>query len=245
MKEIQNNYNNEKSKLDKATSDVRYKGKSNTLSIRHYKEFLSLLEYHGYNLESNYKNASTKVTISKEGKTISVTPSYFKSRNGDVGRGGEYQADISRRAKERFLNSLPSTGFTLKGNYINTVTPTEFICENGHSYIAPPESIKKGTICPTCAGQCTESVFKKLVAEAGHKIDYNIGYNGSYQHHLSGIDMICNKGHSYRITPYAFQKGKRCPHCKKIEAVNKKKDKLKKTVSTYSRFELQTHWSRW
>lgn len=84
-------------------------------------------------------------------------------------------------------------GICLSEKYINSTTPLQYKCDNGHIFNLTPEQVKSGTWCPECNASVGERItrglferifsceFKKvrpdtLRNEEGHKLELD-GYN--------------------------------------------------------------------
>ena len=110
----------------------------------------------------------------------------------------------------RFKKLVEAEGYELLGEYKGSITKVKIRCKKGHAYSVTPDSFKSGYRCPICAGLCSiqaKEQFIELLDEVGYKLLSE--YKGS----KIKVNIRCNKGHEYRVTPDNFKSGKRCPEC--------------------------------
>ena len=116
----------------------------------------------------------------------------------------------NKKTYEEFLDLLENDGYKLIGEYINVNTKVKLQCDKGHKYEALPNKFKMGRRCPICSGNHPETSriqFEELVENEGYKLI------GEYVNNKTKLELECNKGHKYFVTPNSFKSGTRCPIC--------------------------------
>ena len=109
-----------------------------------------------------------------------------------------------------FCELLENENYKLVGEYVNATTKVGLQCDKGHKYSVNPSDFKSGHRCPICSGnhpKTAKSNFIKQVEGEGYKLI------GEYVNSSTKVEIECNKGHRYFVTPNNFKKGTRCPHC--------------------------------
>lgn len=104
-------------------------------------------------------------------------------------------------------------GKCLSDTYINKSTKLVWECEKGHRWEATPNSVRRGTWCPHCAGRARLTIeeMRRLATERGGKCLSN-EYLGSQAKLL----WECSKGHQWEATPSSVKHRKSwCPKCSK------------------------------
>jgi hypothetical protein len=103
-----------------------------------------------------------------------------------------------------------SGGQCLSKKYVNSVTPLEFKCAEGHVWFARPTNILRGHWCPECAGSLKGTIERiKGLAESR-------GGRCLSREYINGITKLlwkCSKGHKWRATPKNIKAGAWCPTC--------------------------------
>ncbi len=169
--------------------------------------FKELVEKEGYKLLSEYINTRNKVEIRCNKKHIyNVIPSKFKSGN----RCPKCAGLCSIQAKERFIELLEGEGYKLIGEYINTSQKVDVICSDNHTWNIKPNNFSNGARCPYCYGKNpiqAKEQFLLLLEKEGYKL------LSEYINTSQKVEIICNKGHIYEVSPHEFKSGSRCPKC--------------------------------
>jgi hypothetical protein len=111
------------------------------------------------------------------------------------GRPSELK-DYAKQMKDM----IESLGGKQIGQYINSRTPVDSICPNGHSCkIYWCHMKKKGKIpCSKCYGHSpeeSEKAFRKTIQDAGGKVI------GEYKNSQTSIECVCIQGHKCSPTP--------------------------------------------
>ena len=116
----------------------------------------------------------------------------------------------SKKAYEGFVKLLENEGYRLVGEYVNVRTKIEIQCNEGHKYEVRPDKFKMGRRCPICSGHHPETAriqFEEKVGNEGYKLV------GDYVNNSTKVEIMCDKGHRYSVTPNSFKSGRRCPIC--------------------------------
>ena len=132
--------------------------------------------------------------------------------------------------KEEVFN-LVGDEYTVLGEYIGT--DTKILMKHnkcGYEYKMTPHNFLQGQRCPKCSRSRKKKdtkLFKKEVYEqVGNEYTVLGEYIGSY----TKILMKHNEcGHEYKVAPYNFLQGVRCPYCRK----NRIKLKLDKDAKIF------------
>lgn len=99
--------------------------------------------------------------------------------------------------------------FTLVGEYLDSRTKTLFSCDVGHTWLATPDNICRGSGCPHCDGQFPLSIR----AINNRLIDRKISMIGEYVNANTKTKFKCDKDHFWEATPANVITGNGCPHC--------------------------------
>lgn len=187
-----------------------YKGRDTERSKKAYIGFCELLENAKYKLIGNYVNSDTKVELEcNKHHRYFVQPRNFKSGQRCPICDGQHL----ETAKLDFIKQVEKEGYKILEEYKNSSTKIELQCDKGHKYMVRPNCFKKGRRCPICAGCHLETAkleFEEMVKNEKYKL------LGEYKSALTKVEIQCDKGHRYFVTPYHFKRGNRCPHCNTI-----------------------------
>ena len=102
-------------------------------------------------------------------------------------------------------------GMCLSTKYVNGSTKLLWECENGHEWMAVPESIVAGTWCPICANRNIPSTICEM-HEIAHERDGEC-VSEKYVNAHSKLKWKCENGHEWNATPSNIKNGKWCPLC--------------------------------
>ena len=115
-------------------------------------------------------------------------------------RCGKIQSGISqRKTHEQFVEELKqiSPNITTLGIYVTNNTSIEFMCEQGHVWVASPASILRGCGCPYCSG-------KRIL----------VGYNDIATTSPDIFKFLANKDDGYKYTRGSNKRVDfKCPLC--------------------------------
>lgn len=141
-----------------------------------------------------YVGADTKIRFQcKNGHVWSAKPSNILS-----GFGCPYCAG-RHKTKETLQHELDLIGseIVVVGEYVNSKTKIEFLCKNGHTWCAIPNSVLNGRGCPYCAN-------KKVLP----------GFNDLWTTHPHIAKLLYDQEDGYK---YTYGSGKKvtfvCPDC--------------------------------
>lgn len=174
-------------------------------------------------LESGYKLSEGEVVAGRDEK-VEVTCNIghtYKVRYSTFMRGSRCDRCVRdkkvNKAKNKFLDILKSSGYTMIGIYRGSSNKVEVMCDKGHVYGVRPYSFNKGHRCGQCAGSAkfTTKYFKEwLFSEVGD--EYTVF--GDYKNNQTKMLMRHNnescESYEWMVMPVDFKnKGSRCPKC--------------------------------
>lgn len=151
-----------------------------------------------------------------------ATPSSVMS-----GHGCPHCSKNAKLSKESVNSKLESQGSEIRlvGDYVNARTKTEFICENGHSWMTVPHNVLSGANCPHCSGRAplTKEKVNQRIAASGRRISLI----GDFLTVEDKSEFICENNHIWLATSRSILSGNNCPHCARqaplnIELINKR-----------------------
>ena len=104
-------------------------------------------------------------------------------------------------------------GHCISTLYTNTSTPLLWQCGAGHQWRAVPESIRKGSWCPACAGvrRGTIQEMRKVAASRGGAC-----LSETYENTATKLSWRCSAGHEWSAASLHIKKGHWCPHCARV-----------------------------
>ncbi len=101
-------------------------------------------------------------------------------------------------------------GECTSSTYRNTETKLSWKCEKGHSWLATPHTILRGSWCPVCSGHISAKIedMQALATKRGGQClsDVYSGVKGK-------LRWSCASGHFWDAVPLAVKNGTWCPHC--------------------------------
>ena len=176
----------------------------------------------------NYVNNKIKVKIRclKCGRIFEQTPDSHLRGNGCRFCGIKRSAIKQRLSKEEFLQRLferfpeRRKADFFKFEYINSMTKSTVICENGHEFQIRPNDLMSGYWCPYCAGKIklTKEEFIRRAVEIHRDEDGNPLYDYSlveYKNSQTKVKIVCRRcGKIFECTPNNhLTKASGCPYC--------------------------------
>jgi hypothetical protein len=104
-------------------------------------------------------------------------------------------------------------GRCLSQTYVNSTVPLLWECAAGHQWSATPETVRKGSWCPECAGvrKLTIEGMRCMAESRGGKCLSNRYVNGATK-----LRWLCAAGHEWDAAPSQIRKGHWCPFCARI-----------------------------
>lgn len=115
-------------------------------------------------------------------------------------------------AETAFRASIAELGGRVVGEYVNSTTPVDCLCVEGHPCRPWPTNIQRGQgMCGQCAGKdpiANEARFRSRIAELGGQVV------GEYRGVVTPVECICADGHHCRPWPSSIQQGQHmCRRC--------------------------------
>ncbi len=127
------------------------------------------------------------------------------------------------QAYELFVAVVSDNGGVIIGEYKNTHTKIDVKCHLGHIFNAEPNQIKRGSWCPFCAKNSpiqAQDNFRQIVKSR------NGTMIGTYINSQTKIDIMCEKGHNFSVSPSNASNGRWCRKCSKLESYGERKIRL-------------------
>jgi hypothetical protein len=124
----------------------------------------------------------------------------------------------SKQSELNFYENIARLGGKVIGVYVNSKTPVECICKNGHRTFTIPSNIQSGEgMCKICVDKdfnTAKNRFIELVKKMGGRI------MGEYKGNKSKVSCLCAKNHGCNLCPQNFMKSQElcqkclaCPSC--------------------------------
>jgi thiol-disulfide isomerase/thioredoxin len=158
-------------------------------------------------LSDNYINNQTKLKWQcKEGHIWDAPPGHIKT-----GKWCPFCAHNARLTIEEMQRIAESRGGKcLSDNYINSQTKLKWQCKEGHVWEAIPNSIQRGTWCPTCAHKVPVSIqdMQKLAESRG-----GLCLSDEYIDAHSKLKWKCSNHHVWEANYSNVYQGTWCPIC--------------------------------
>lgn len=119
------------------------------------------------------------------------------------------------KAKNDFLNKLEEADYKAIGEYKGALTKIKIECDKGHEYETRPNDFKRGNRCPICSCHSSNKQTKENAKDNFYNLIEKEGYEviGEYEKTKVKVEVKCDKGHCYSVTPSDFKQGKRCKIC--------------------------------
>jgi hypothetical protein len=103
-----------------------------------------------------------------------------------------------------------SGGLCLSSEYRGAHIKLQWQCQKGHTWLAEPNSIRRGGWCPICAGRNPYiEDMNALASKRGGKLITSCIPNSATK-----IEWECAAGHRWFATPTDVKRGRWCPKCK-------------------------------
>ena len=106
--------------------------------------------------------------------------------------------------------------------YVNNSTKLTWRCDLGHTWMATPASVKRGSWCPKCAGRGIRIKDLQEIAARRGGCCLSPDYLGSHSRHL----WRCDKGHEWQATAASVISGTWCRTCGSRDAGLKRRSRL-------------------
>jgi len=210
--------------------------KCDSKSLRVKKQFMKNLVECKMEMLSNYENAVTKVKLRCENNHIFLMdPGYLNTHKECKKCKIEKKEEYQKKKVER-------CGFTILGDYKNIKTKLLVECEKGHkSKIRISEIKEREENCLTCYEILLKN--QKRTFEIYTKRN-NMEIEGEFSGYKKEVELVCEKGHVFKIKPMDFFGEGLCVTCQKRNFENGKevlikklKEKDAKIISTFERMK--------
>jgi len=106
--------------------------------------------------------------------------------------------------------AISRRGMCLSEIYVNSHTKLLWECSEKHQWKAIPDSVKRGSWCPYCAGTAKHTIEEmcRIAEKRGGKC-----LSENYKNANTKLLWECHKGHQWKATPCRIKGGKWCPYC--------------------------------
>ena len=201
-----------------------------------YKYVKDTLLKHGYELLSDkYINSHVNITM-KHIECGHIFDMHFANFN--FGQRCPKCSGVEKLTYEEVKEFIESEGYKLLSTeYKNNSSHLDIQCPKGHNYKASFANFKRGYRCPMCKGEKLGDLHrfdykyvKEYIESFGYKLITDIYVNCD-----TDLDMICPKGHAFKMKFYNFKKGNRCPVCRESKGERRVGDFLRKNNIKYER----------
>ena len=189
-------------------------GKARRKTDAQFKKEIFDLVGNEYTFLDPYQGVLTKIRVrhNKCNEIYEVTPAHFISGRRCPACHGNIKKTNAQFKKEVF--DLVGDEYTFLDAYVNTRTKIRVKHNTcGNVYTVAPHDFLKGTRCPYCAGLAkkTNNDFKK---EIFNLVGSEYTILEPYINAKTKIKVKHNKcGTIYKVRPYSFLEGYRCPYC--------------------------------
>jgi len=160
-------------------------------------------------LSSEYINNSTKLTWLCENKHE------WSAAAGSIQQGRWCPVCAGKMPPDMALNDLRQVahlrgGQCLSDRYSGAKNKLRWRCRAGHEWSAAPDSVRRGTWCPHCAGnlQLTLKDMREAARAKGGEC-----LSTSYSNSDESLLWRCAAGHEWRAVAYHVRAGHWCPIC--------------------------------
>jgi len=102
-------------------------------------------------------------------------------------------------------------GHCLSDVYVNSLTKLQWVCSQGHTWMATPGNVRVGRWCPTCRGTPAHTLedMQRLAESRG-----GVCLSSAYRDARTLLRWRCAHGHEWEAAPTSLISRKSwCPHC--------------------------------
>ena len=101
-------------------------------------------------------------------------------------------------------------GECLSDDYVNAHSKLKWKCSTGHEWDAIPDSIKRGSWCPICAGKIPLTIeeMKEIAKNRG-----GLCLSDEYINDRTKLKWRCSEDHEWEAIPTHIKRGSWCPIC--------------------------------
>jgi len=175
-------------------------------------------------------NATTKILWEcSEGHTWKAAPSEIISGRWCPVCGKKNAAQKRRLTLEEMQwIAGERNGLCLSKSYKSAQSKLLWQCSGGHQWEANPNSIKRGSWCPTCwkeKAAALQRLFRLSIQEMQKIAEGRGGFclSNEYEHSHSKLLWECSKGHQWLATPTHIKSGEWCRICAVEESAQRQK----------------------
>lgn len=217
------------------------------LTYEYIKDFI---ENKGWILISEeYINSKTKLDVQCiKGHQYPVTFHNFQQGNKCPICSKERRAEKQKYIYEYVKNFIENKGTILHSKeYIGCMSKLDVECIKGHHrYSVTFSNFKNNkSRCPICYNERRNEnskhnyeYVKKYIKKEGYKL-----LSKEYINSYIKLDVECSHGHQYPVTFNNFQRGSRCPYCKKYRNEEECRNIFEK-ITTYKFLKKRPKWLR-
>ncbi|MFQ5687484.1 MAG: hypothetical protein ACE5GV_12585 [Candidatus Scalindua sp.] len=163
-------------------------------------------------LSDLYVNTHTKLLWEcAEGHQWKAVPTSIKSGKWCPKCAVKDRTEKSRGTIEEIQKVTEERGGKcLSDTYVNSQTKLLWECAEGHKWEAIPNSIKRGSWCPHCAGsaKCTIEEMQRIAEERGGKC-----LSDTFVNLQTNLLWECAEGHQWEAASNNIKSGTWCPVC--------------------------------
>jgi len=118
--------------------------------------------------------------------------------------------------------------------YTNAHTPLQFKCSNDHIFDMNFNKIQQGTGCRICGYERNKESLRHPYEHVKRVVESKGFYLSSdeYTSNKHKLDVICPKGHRYKVNFNNFSTGTGCPKCNELSTSSKPEKELLLYVSS-------------
>jgi hypothetical protein len=162
----------------------------------------------GYMLLSQYKSARELITVKcPKGHIYETRYNDFQQGHGCGHSECAHNIKYTHEYVESFFNKEKYQLCPLS-QYKDTNTPMDVICDRGHNWQVSFKRFKNGVRCKYCYGNDLKT--QEMIEEYFNKTDYKL--LSEYKGANKKLELLCPKGHVYKVKFNNFQQGQRCSH---------------------------------
>ena len=119
-----------------------------------------------------------------------------------------------RLTLQQVNDRLHDRGYRMVSDLVNVMVKGEFVCSEGHSWLATPDSVMRGNGCPTCANLKRSGEQSLSIEEVIRRtVDRGFEYVGGFKNCSTVASFRCDSGHVWETTAWNVFAGRGCPTC--------------------------------
>jgi DNA-directed RNA polymerase subunit RPC12/RpoP len=177
-------------------------------SIQCMRDFLEKLQKFEGELLEEYVNMKTPILVKcKFGHEFMCSPSLFWREDIWCNK---CSGKCPIQAEEKLLEIIEEKEAILHDKYINAFGKLKVTCKNGHTFITNAHNIKGGhwcSDCPTKRSINTKIKFNDIINKNNAEVI------NKYINAKTLMEIICNNGHTFYLSPSDIIRGRWCQEC--------------------------------